>query len=171
MNGNFQYNNFKDFYDEYFHRVYHFLKNRTKQEEDAKDLTQDVFLKVFKHFQKVNTADNVDNYLFTISRNILVDYYRKSIENQQRVEALEGNLQPFESADAFSSEQIQQLHQSIEALPHQRKEIFKRKKLQGHSTEEIAEEFQLSKRTVENQIYRAMLTLRKQLTDILSSLL
>lgn len=171
MNDNYQYNTFKELYDEYFHQVYQFLKNKTKQEEDAKDLAQDVFLKAFQHFQKVNSANKIDSYLFTISRNVLVDYYKNSNTNQQLALELKNQLQAIETTNTTTSyKKIHQLHKSIEALPDQRKEILKRKKLHGQSTEEIAEELQLSKRTVENQIYRAMLTLRKQLTHFLSSL-
>ena len=76
-------NNFKDFYNNHFNRVYHFFKNRINNREDAKDLTHDVFLKVLQNFQKVCSAKNIDAFLFTIARNVLVDYYKKALQKKQ----------------------------------------------------------------------------------------
>ncbi len=172
MDNNHLHTSFRDFYNAHFHQVYHFLENRTNR-EDAKDLTHDVFVKVLQHFHKVQAAEDKKAYLFTISRHILIDHYKKTLIQQQVIRQLENDSShtlSVVSALDYTPEQLRQLHQSIEALPEQRRKIIKRKKLEGLSTEEIADELKLSKRTVENQLYRAMLTLRERMAQFLSVL-
>jgi len=161
---------FKKIYEEYFDRVYTFLLRRVRHKEEAKDLTQDIFVKVYKNWKQLEQAEQTSAYLFSIARNTLIDYYRKSLakDSLQLDETLETRADPFMSDQGFSEEQVKMLYQSIELLPEQRREIIKLKKLQGYSTEEIAEQLSISKRTVENQIYRAMTTLRKHMANLFS---
>ena len=161
---------FEQFYEEHFNRVYTFFARKVRHTEEAKDLVQDVFIKVFQNWHKIQQAEREDAYLFTIARNTLIDYFRSILQMEQ----LE-NLPPFaemietgSSNEAYSDEQIQLLHQTIESLPEQRRQIIKLKKLRGLSTEEIARELSISNRTVENQVYRAMATLRKHMANFFS---
>ncbi len=136
------------------------------------DLTHDVFLKAYKNWGKIQTICPPDKYLFTIVRNLLIDYYRKSTHHAELLSLPESELpvQAPSGNEYFSTEQIQLMYQAIEALPEQRKEVFKLKKLEGLSTEEISSQLSISKRTVENQVYRATLTLRRQLANLFASL-
>jgi len=163
---------FEAFYEKYFDKVFNFISRRVKSREDAMDLTHDVFLKAYKNREKIQAIYPPDKYLFTIVRNLLIDYYRRSINNAEFLSLTESELpQPTPSGDEyFSTDQMQSIHQAIEALPGQRKEVFKLKKLEGLSTEEISSQLSISKRTVENQVYRATLTLRRQLAGLFTSL-
>ena len=161
---------FQLFYEKNFDRVYAFFSRRARHTEDAKDLTQDVFTKAYQNWQQLEKAENPKAYLFTIARNTLIDYFRKSLiqENIEMANLSEQAAFPSSPDAEFSDDQIRMLHQSIESLPEQRRKIIKLKKLQGLTTEEIAEELSLSKRTVDNQVYRAMAALRKRLANLFS---
>lgn len=157
---------FKQFYEQQFDRVYVFLIHRTRNREDARDLTHDVFMKALHNWPRLREATHQEAYLFSIVRTLLIDYYRKAVrETHQLSDLSESHLPTQEPAEPHpQADYLALLHQAIETLPEQRREIFKLKKLQGLSTEEVAQALSLSTRTVENQVYRAMLTLRKQLT-------
>lgn len=159
-------NTFKKFYDLEFERVFQFLNQRLSNKEDAKDLTHDVFLKAYYNWDKLQKAETPSKYLFKITSNTLIDHYRKNILIEHSIQQLPPQQEVSSiELDQKDNEKVSALYQAIEQLPDQRKEIFKLKNIQGLSTEEIANELSLSKRTVENQVYRAMQSLRKQLAN------
>ncbi len=161
---------FENFYEKQFDKVFHFVAQRVKNREDARDLVHDIFIKVYKNIDKIIHSDSQDAYLFSIVRNTLIDYYRKSLTEIETIDN-PTQLLAVEAAPGtvyFSSDQIQIIHAEIDALPKQRREIFKLKRLEGLSTEEISHQLSISKRTVENQVYRATLTLRKRLASLLN---
>lgn len=70
--------NFDDIYNEYFNRVYKFCSYRVNNQEDAKDLASDIFVKIYKNINSFNpNKSNLAVWIFTIARNSLTDYYRK----------------------------------------------------------------------------------------------
>lgn len=162
---------FKEFYEQYFDRIYIFLSGKISSKEEAKDLVQDVFIKIFQNWKRVQQAPKLDSYIFTIVRNTLIDYYRKSTKITPLEEINlqeEKEIQISSENNTPSKEQLLLLHKAIESLPEQRKQIIKLKKLHGLSTEEIACDLSLSKRTVENQVFRAMTTLREKMANYFS---
>ncbi len=69
---------FEAVYDCYFHPVFRFVYYRTGNREVAKDLTSDIFLKVYKKFSAYDpNKGSFDVWLFTIAGNQIKDYYRK----------------------------------------------------------------------------------------------
>lgn len=160
----------KKFYDAHFGLVFQFMLRKTNNIEQAKDLTHDVFLKAFLNWDKLVTADAPKAFLFSISKNILIDYYRASLKRPAALVEMEDvigeEINLTEGEKEGSDDRLIKLKQAIEELPKQRREIFRMKKLQGMTTEEIANKLSLSQRTVENQLYRAMRTIRGKFASI-----
>lgn len=97
--------NFEDIYDEYFTRVYKFLSYRINNEDDVKDLTAEVFKKIFSKLSSYDKEkSNLDVWIFAIARNTLYDYYRKI--NRRQILPLE------KIKDIFSSDK--DLHEEVE---------------------------------------------------------
>lgn len=161
---------FRQCYLKYFHKVYAFFVGRTANRETAEDLTHDLFLKLFQNWRAFVEAEVPDAYLFTLARNLLIDFYRKKLLQTEPLDARMNEKIAEPVAETPSDKQrLSALLKAVAQLPAQRQEIFKLKKLQGLSTEEVAEQLGLSQRTVENQVYRAVITLRKQLAGLFSS--
>lgn len=59
-------------------RVYHFLYQMTRQREDAEDLTQQTFLKAFRHIQRVDGDRPIINWLLTIARHNALNHFRSA---------------------------------------------------------------------------------------------
>lgn len=65
-----------DLYNFYFERVYKFIYYRVSHKETAEDLTEDVFVKLFRNLRKLEQPTAFEGWLFQIARNQVIDYYR-----------------------------------------------------------------------------------------------
>lgn len=66
-----------DLYEAYFVRVYRFVYYRVSHRETAEDLTEDTFVKAFAGLKNLENTAAFEGWLFQISRNLVIDYYRK----------------------------------------------------------------------------------------------
>lgn len=66
-----------DLYETYFVRVYRFVFYRVSHKETAEDITEEVFIKAFAGLGNLEKLEAFEGWLFQISRNLVIDYYRK----------------------------------------------------------------------------------------------
>ena len=137
-----------------------------KSAEDAEELTQDVFLKVWKARGQINQVDNFEDWVFIISRNTIVSAVRKKLnrpnflpeqeleENSWRPERLTENRQHY-----------QILLAGINLLPQKRQEVFRMSRLDGLTYEQIAERLGIHKDTVAQYIAKAVSFLKGYLRE------
>lgn len=144
----------------------------------AEDIVHDVFLKLWDRQIFLLSTDELKKILYVAVRNACIDHLRRSsveqqILDQQAVSLALEELNFFESSEAlFMREDIMQiLLAKIDELPEKSREIFRLFYLQGKKTTEIAEQLELSTRTVENQLYRSLLSLRKSCSHLFIYLL
>lgn len=161
---------FQLFYELFYDRVHHFIAKRTNNTAEIKDLTQDVFLKIFENRAKLTDETSLEALTFTIARNIVIDYYRRNLIQEKHhalIKRLHDDTPP---PDYPQNSKLHLIQEFVETLPNQRRTIFKLSKYNGWTSEEIAEELSLSKRTVENHLYRAIKTLKAKLSGLMSIL-
>lgn len=162
----------KEFYEQHFDQVFSFMKAKTPDRETAMDLTHDVFLRAFQHWSQVQATSSPKAFLFTIAKNVLIDSYRRQASSIVEFSEQVDQAGPDEDSSApQDSENLKRLLQAIDHLPNQRREIIRLNKIEGLTTEEVAQHLSLSKRTVENQLYRAMKSLRNHLALLILPLL
>ncbi len=83
---------FTQLYEAYYLRVYRFIYFRVSHKETAEDLTEEVFIKIFGSIAKLDKIGAFEGWIFQISRNIVIDYYRKKKQNIP-IEAVENILE------------------------------------------------------------------------------
>lgn len=141
---------------------------RYVQETDtARDIVQEFFVRLYEKRQNVVIDTSLKSYLYRsvyhcclnhINQQNIRDKHLKSIDLERNDEE---NLE-----NEISSVELQQrIHEMIEALPTKCKRIFKMNRMEGLKNEEIASRLNLSKRTVETQISKALKILRSKLAD------
>lgn len=81
-----------EIYENYFTRVYRFIYYRVSHKETAEDLAEEVFIKIFASISKLDKVEAFEGWLFQISRNLIIDYYRKKKQNVS-IESVENTLQ------------------------------------------------------------------------------
>lgn len=133
-------------------------------QEDANEVVQDVFIKLWNHRATLNEQLSIKAYISTITKNTLINRqkkiayeiaYRKYLEKQD----LNSFLDP--ENEIFYSDFEQLAETVIDKLPVQQKEIFLLSKKENLPSKDIADKLNLSIRTVENQIYRAAKKIRE----------
>ena len=161
------YHSFEQIYHVYKARIYYNLLKIIRSDSIAEELLQDVFMKVWDYRQLIDVDKKFSSFLFSISRNIAIDFYRKTAK-QKLVEALavlsdEEAYNHIENHINFKEASIL-LEQAINKLPPQRQRIFKLCKLEGKSYEQVAEELGISRGTVQDHIVKAHRFLKEELS-------
>ena len=133
-------------------------------EEATEDVVQALFIKIWESRETIQTPDSVAAYLFTAARNRALNY----IKSQARKSSNEVPLTNLhDEADNRMEEQMdakelqKALYTAIDSLPEKRREVFVLSRFEGKSYKEIAEIMQISVKTVEAQMGKALSTLRE----------
>lgn len=151
---------------EYYSKVFSFVMSIVKDESQAKDLAQEVFIKLWEKRRNLETVQSLDDYLFIMTRNMCFDYLRKAYRRKKiSLDALDSVLfahittDPQKSQDAKSD--LEQVRKVVFTMPQKRRDIYLMSRFDGYSNEDIAEIMGISKKTVENQLYLAAGKIKK----------
>ena len=153
---------FEVVYTAYVDRVYRFLYTLLRSGEDAREATQDVFVKLWDSREQLQEDRELSFYLFAICRNHALNILRK---RKSQVGVVE-EYQRDQPSVALSVEEGTEntysalLEEAIETLPPKRKRIFELCKIQGLSYKQVASTLQISDGTVEVQVAKAMKQIR-----------
>jgi RNA polymerase sigma-70 factor (ECF subfamily) len=138
--------------------------------DEAEDLTQDIFLKIFKALGTFDRRANFQTWIISISRNLCIDHYRSVRKERQTIarEVDANDLQPASSdRGPYASAEHQDLrillHQALQMLPATLRTAVVLRDLQELSYQEIADRLGLPEGTVKSRINRGRLELARQL--------
>lgn len=153
----------------FYPQVKNFILGFVKNEEDARDLSQDIFLKIWLKREKTEEIDNLRNYLFQMSKNAVFDFFRqnRSFEPYGKESTL--TIKEADSVEAHVEAHDLELllDACVELMPEQRKRVFRMSRTEGLANEEIADRLQISRRTVETHISNALKELKRLIGSIL----
>jgi RNA polymerase sigma-70 factor (ECF subfamily) len=148
----------------YHDRLRRYLGRASGENELARDLTQEVFLRVSRVAIPVAPESQLAGWLFRIARNVALDHHR------QRKRRPEEALGAFDTVKSASQETTTALNQALSTLPDVDRDIFLMREMSGLSYDEIARACELTPDAVRNRIHRARLQLRELLAPALSVL-
>lgn len=152
----------------YSKRLYNFAFAYLKTEGDSKDVVQDVFVSLWNNRNNLKENTNLEAYLFTITKNSVISVFRKKITEKTYLNHLRETaiFQHVENDEQYDYEYLSSMIKDlIEQLPEQRKLVFKLSKEKELSNKAIAEELNISVKTVEDHITKARRFLRSRLTN------
>lgn len=156
---------FEEIFMRYYPKVRYFVLGLVKSEEDAEDLAQDIFAKLWTNRAAFAEVRNLGVYLFVLSRNMTYNYIEARQLRQEWLQEKpfdeEDGHSPYE--DLIAKDLTLLVDLVVEGLPPQRKTIYKLSREAGLSNAEIAEKLGLQKKTVENHLNLALKELRKVL--------
>ena len=138
--------------------------------DEAEDLTQDIFLKIFKALKTFDRRANFQTWIISISRNLCIDHYRSVRKERQTIarDVDSSDLQPATTdrgpyAQAEHQDLRAQLRQALETLPITLRTAVVLRDLQELSYQEIADRLGLPEGTVKSRINRGRIELAHQL--------
>jgi len=146
------------------------LATRYVDRTTAEDLVQDIFLKIWQKREFIFLKEGIKTYLYRSVQHACLDYlkhqdvkgnYTNYIEIQLKIEEL--NYNDEFSSILFEDERMRLIYKEINHLPEKCKEVFTMAYLEEKKTNEIADILNISKRTVESQLYKALKIIRNAL--------
>jgi RNA polymerase sigma-70 factor (ECF subfamily) len=159
---------FKALYYRYFEALFRFLWRQTGNEELAKDLLQEVFGRVWKSRGHLDPQQPIKSYLYRIGHNLVIDHRRQahpvdSLENHPEIEPSFSADESFDLRDKIQAE--------IDHLPEPVRLVFTMNRFDGIKYAEIAATLNISVKTVEARMSKALAMLREKLAPFLVGLL
>lgn len=155
---------YQELFERYASRIYQFSVSYLKNNSDAEELVQEVFLKIWEKRETLDQSKNIKAYIFKIAVNAIYDFIRKKNIEAVFADFARANFERTTDITWHSvifEEMTTRLTRLIARLPEQQRNVFYLSKDEGLSNDEIAEKLNLSKRTVENHLYRAVSFLKE----------
>lgn len=157
---------FDQMFDRYSQQLYRFSRSLLKNHEDAEEVVQEVFFRIWKKRDELNERRSFRSFLFSIAYNLIVDQFRQRVKDQKYEqflikEAQQNYLNPENKLEY--KELKKQVNKAITELPDQRKKIYQLSREEGLSYKEIAGRLHIKPKTVENHINLALKYIRKRL--------
>ena len=158
---------FDEIYRKYCHKLFEFVYHITKNESDAEEIVQEVFLKLWESKHRLDSYRSFDSYLFTIAYNTTISLMRKRISEKKYVDhiiQMQHVSQDYDQADEIQFVQLSnQVNILISHLPARQKEVFTLNREKGLTYKEIAERLEISENTVENHMAKALRYLKENM--------
>lgn len=165
---------FEEIFHLYHKQIYAFCYSFLHQKEDAENITQDVFVKLWLKRATIDIEKSFSGFLFTMARHLALNHIRAAINRQILMrEALHDKHAVYNQVEEkVSYNEIKQaLNQLTNQLPPRRKEIFLLSREEGLSHLEISKRLNISVHTVESQMTKALKFIRKSLGRFITVLI
>ncbi len=150
----------------YERRLYAFSFSLLFSAEDAEEVVQEVFYKIWKNKDLLDEHFSFKAFIFTIARNHIYNQLSKRVSETayKYYCAGAGERQASSTEDAYNFQELRKTIQEVtNRMPAKRKQVFLMSRFKGQSNREIASQLELSLSTVENHLNKALKFLRKQL--------
>ncbi len=166
---------FEKVYRFYYPRLNYFAKQYLFDSESAKNIVQDVFTELWDKRLTLHKDTNLNAWLFTVTRNksLKIISQLKSQQNydnyiiSRQLDVNYKSLADFDTSRLVFEELQSQIQASLDKLSPSCRKIFEMSRFEDKKNREIAEELNLSIKTVEAQISKALKTLKTDLHDYL----
>jgi RNA polymerase sigma-19 factor, ECF subfamily len=158
----------EELFQTYYDGLCRFVSKLILSDDDVEDLVQDIFVHIWINRQSWNPKASLKKYLFKAAHNQSINFLK---QKQRKVPT--GNDDIFPSVSSFDpakqaidNDILSIVNKSIEKLPSKCKLVFTLNRQEGLSYSEIAIVLNISEKTVENQIMKALKHLRKDLKGL-----
>jgi RNA polymerase sigma-70 factor (ECF subfamily) len=161
---------FERVFREYFTPLMKFSIKILQNEDDAREVVHQVFVNLWERRDETDLSRSLKSYLFTAvhNRSLNVIRDRKKFSNEEIPEQ-SGQWDVSEQIEAMELEQ--RIVKSLEELPEKCRQVFEMIRFQGLKYHEVAAQLNISVKTVENQMSKALKLLREKLMKYLTLLL
>ncbi|RAK29173.1 RNA polymerase sigma-70 factor, ECF subfamily [Chitinophaga ginsengisegetis] len=158
---------FRQLFDRYHPFIYSFALRMTASDTIAKDVVQDVLIKIWINRQSLHTIDNLPAYINRMTRNQVLN----GMKRRAHEESIIRELYPFREDHnhteeaALGKELEQLLHKAIGQLPAQQQRVYRMSRLEGLKHDDIAYQLNISRETVKKHMMAALRSVKQYLED------
>jgi len=167
---------FYHIYERYCKRLYGFVLRFIKQEQDAEEIVQEVFIKIWESREKIDVYSSFESYIFTIAYNTTITLFRKRTKEKKYLEHLRSLQQVEKPPDLTDEIHFNELNDQVQTLLNEltprQKEIFQLSREKRLSHEEIAKKLDITVNTVKKHMSNTLAFLKSHLnTNLIANLL
>lgn len=162
----------KVIFQTYYAMVYRVIYRLVSEQALAEDLAQDVFVRFWEKRHKIEIQGVLEAYIRRMAVNEALGHIRKNKKYSFEEITESHSESAISSEDLFLDKELKsKVHQAIETLPPKCRAVFMLSRFEDLSHKEISKELNISTKTVENQITKALKVLKKALKNYLGALL
>jgi RNA polymerase sigma-70 factor (ECF subfamily) len=158
---------------QYWRKVFNVAYKFVGKHDEAEDLTQDIFLKIFKSLDTFDRRANFQTWLISISRNLCIDHYRSVRKERETIdrdvdanELTPASSEPGPVAALEQRDRVTLLRQAMSELPDTLRTAVMMRDIQELSYQEIADRLRLPEGTVKSRINRGRTELARQIRKL-----
>ena len=161
---------FTNMYNHYKNIVYSTAFRITKSKIQAEEAVQDIFLKIWQNRESIAAVNNLENYIYIISRNHLFNSIKKIARETDLISEISQNKTIFIDTDnSIKDEQYNTiLNQIVDQLPPQQQKVYKMAKWDGLSHQKIGENLGISTETVKKHMAQALKFIRLKISPYMN---
>lgn len=177
-------NNVADIFKKYRQKLLAFIRDKVRQEEDAEDILQDVFLRLIQT-EKNTSIMQISGWLYQVARNSIIDRNRKQQEEHMPQIAVQRNDDSSlrEVTEILVDEDLspdkeylrtlvwEELEKALSELPTEQRIVFEQTELQGIIFKELSTSSGIAVKTLLSRKHYAVKYLRQQLKKVYEALL
>jgi RNA polymerase sigma-70 factor (ECF subfamily) len=153
----------------YYPRLYQFSKSIVKIETYIDDILQEVFVKLWLNRNKIKNVETFNAYIFTITKNEILNLIRSNLRDQTFKDKLfvRSVAEEYQTTTKFEFDEIKSsIERIVAGLPEKRQQIFVLSRRDGLSNKEIAQQLDISSKTVEDHITHAIKYIKNAMKDM-----
>jgi RNA polymerase sigma-70 factor (family 1) len=160
-------------FDAWWCELYKYTVKKIRSKEDAQEIVQNLFLELWEERENLVNI-NLSHFLKVCTRNKCVDYIRKKVVEGKYTHHchLYSEITEDEMQSVYLDDISSQVDMGLNYLPLKSQLVFRLSRFEGYSNKEIADKIQLTEKSVEYHLTKALKVLRVRLKDyVLSSIL
>lgn len=159
----------------YYIRLCNFSNKFLHNQEESSEIAEEVFLKIWENRSEIDPDDSILSFMFKIAQNSSLNRLRRKKIESKYIEVLKITYIEHSDFNAYDSYVMNELESNfrlaLDKIPPQSKRVFELSRFEGLKYLQIAEEMNISVRTVEVHMTKALKILREELADYLTIML
>lgn len=163
---------FYNIYERYSKRLYGFVLRYIKLKEDAEEIVQIVFIKIWESRKRIDAYASFESFIFTIAYNTTISLLRKRTCEKKYLDHLKSLQQPVDSLNLIDEIHFNELNEKVQSmldeLTPRQKEIFQLSREEGLSHDEIAKKLDISINTVKKHMANTLAFLKLHIDSSLT---
>lgn len=165
---------FDELYSRHWQKLYTAAYKRIRSKEISEEIVQDFFTRLWIKRKELKVAYSFEAYLYTSIRYLVINHIQKELVRNRYKNVTQLTQKDYDTSteDTLAYNNLQEsLQKEISRLPEKCRSVFELSRKDGKSNKEIARQLEISEKTVENHITKALRRLKLGLNEIISILI
>ncbi len=159
---------FENLFKEHYNSLVHFAKKYVSDDDDAEEIVQQMFTRLWVNNQTITINTSIQSYLFGAVRNACMNYLKHEKVKNAHGDHVRLTHSSSEQIDFLELDELNTtIKKAFNKIPEKCREVFELSRYEGKKYQEIADTLNISIKTVEKQMSKALKILREELSDYL----